>query len=208
MEPPFVEEFDDVDELDELESEAAVNQRQFLMLVLGLGGILIVAVVAFVWVMLQQDGERSDIELTNEARLATNRAIEEAIVATQTAEVVQSTAQAVAMVQTQEAQQQAEAATATAAAEQEPTPTSTSTPTPVVASPVETVTPEAGEEGTVQPGDETPEAVAQVTGTRTPFPRPGTSTTPDTGVGGLGAVLIAAVLVVVMFVARRLRTAG
>jgi len=202
MEPSMMSEFDEFEEMDDLESEAA-SRRQFMLLVLGLGGVLIIAVTVFIVVLLSRNGAKSEIELTNEAVIATNQAIEDAIVATETAEVVQSTAQAVAMLATQEAEQQAAAASATAAAETaaaQPTPTGTPTPTKPFVTPTQDLTEEVGD-GT---------AVAQLTGTpptptRTPF---ATGTTPDTGIGGLGAVLVAAVLVVVMFAARRLRTAA
>jgi hypothetical protein len=191
-------EYDEFEEMDDLESEAAASRRQFTILMLGMGGILIVAVAVFAIVLLSRNGTKSDIELTNEAVLATNQAIEDAILATETAEVVQRTADAVAMVATQEAEQQAAAASATAASETataQPTPTGTPTPTKPFVTPTD------------QGGDGT--AIAQLTGTpptptRTPF---SSGTTPDTGIGGLGAVLVAAVLIVVMFAARRLRTA-
>jgi hypothetical protein len=208
MEPPFGEEYDDLDEMDdELDIEAAANRRQFMLLVLGLGGVLVVAVVAFIIVMISQGGQKSDIELTNEAVLATNEAIAQAIVATETADVVQRTTEAEVMAATQEAQQQATADAAlfaTRTAEAQPTPTATFTATPVVSSPTPSPTPMG--EGTVEPGEGTPDAVAQVTATF--FPTRATGTTPDTGIGGLGAVLIASVLVVVMFAARRLRMAA
>ena len=202
MEPPFEEEFDDLEEMDEIEDETAANRRQFLLLVGGLGAVLIVAVAAFIFVMLSRNGEKSEIELTNEAVLATNQAIEEAIVATETAEVAQRTSQAIAMAATQEAGQEATAAAGTAAAETataQPTPTGTSTPTPVVAPPTAT---------TALTKAETPEDAAQATSTRTPIPTRGAATTPDTGVGGLGVLLAGAVLVVVVFAARRLRMAA
>ena len=205
MEPPVMEDFEDLDEVEEPEGEAAANRRQFMLLMAGLGAILVVAVIAFLYVMLSRNGEKSDIELTNEAVLATNRAVELAIFATGTADVIQGTAQAVAMVATQEAQQQATVAAATAAAqtaEAQPTPTHTSTPTPVVASPTATTAPEE-----TTPGPGTPGAGTEVAGTRTPITTRGAATTPDTGIGGLGIVLVAAILVVVVFVARRLRMA-
>jgi cytoskeletal protein RodZ len=212
MEPPYMEEYDDLEEMSDLEDEAAANRRQFIILVGGLGAVLVVAILVFLYVMLSRNGAKSDIELTNEVVLKTNQAIEEAIVATRTAEVVQLTAQAVAMAATEEAEQQAQAAsataeaiTATAIAKAQPTPTNTSTPTPVVASPTSVSEEVAGEAAT-----QTAEAVAQVqrTPTHTPRVTRGTTTTPDTGVGGLGAVLVAAVLVVVVFAARRLRMAA
>jgi hypothetical protein len=212
MEPPYMEEFDDLEDMDEMEDEAAANRRQFMILMGGLGAVLVLAVLVFLFVMLSRNGEKSDIELTNEVVLATNQAIELAIVATKTAEVVNMTAQAVAMVETQEAEQEAMAATATAesvaataTAEAQPTPTNTPTPTPVVAvSTEEPTTEESGEAAT-----QTAQSVAQVgTPTQTPRVTRGTGTTPDTGVGGLGAVLIGAVLVVVVFAARRLRMAA
>jgi cytoskeletal protein RodZ len=202
VEPPFEEEFDDLDEMDEIEDETAANRRQFYLLVGGLGAVLVVAVAAFIFVMLSRNGEKSEIELTNEAVLATNQAIEEAIAATETAEVVQRTSQAIAMAATQEAGQEATAAAGTAAAETataQPTATNTSTPTPVVAPPTATTAPTKAE---------TPEDAAQATSTRTPIPTRGAATTPDTGVGGLGVLLVGAVLVVVIFAARRLRLAA
>ena len=143
MEPPYEEEFEDLDELEEQEIEAAANRRQFMFMLLGLGGILVIAVVAFAVILLSRNGTKSEIELTNEAVVATNQAIGLAIVATET---VQRTSQAVAMAQTQEAEQQAVNATATSAAKTAavtPTATQTSTPTPVVA-PTRTSTPESG----------------------------------------------------------------
>lgn len=210
MEPPFMDEFEDLDELEELESEAAANRRQFLILVLGMGGILALAVIVLLFVILSRNGAKSDVELTNEAVLKTNAAIEKAVEATGTAEVVQVTAQAVALVATQEAQQAADAtatakaiAAATATAEAQPTPTQTRTPTPVVSSPTPT---QVVEEGTPSEGGT---AVAQVTATRTPTRRAtqGATSTPPTGMGGLSVVLAAGALVVIVFVMRRLRAA-
>jgi hypothetical protein len=205
------DDFEDMEELEEPEDEAAANRRQFIVLVAILGGVLIVAVVAFLFVMLSRNGTKSDIELTNEAVVATNQAIEEAIVATSTAEVVQLTSEAVAMAATQDAQQQAMAETATADAlaatatfEALPTATSTATPTPVVPP---TTAAEVEENVTPESATQTAEAVAQVTRAATNTPKP-SGTTPDTGIGGLGLLLAGAVLVVVLFAARRLRLAS
>jgi cobalamin biosynthesis Mg chelatase CobN len=208
--PPYMEDFDDLEEENdfEYEDEAAANRRQFMILVGALGAVLVVALLVFLFVMLSRNGAKSDIELTNEVVLATNEAIETAIVAAETAEVVEQTARAVAMVETQQAEEKAmaasataDAANATATAKAQPTATNTSTPTPVVASPIATATGEEGAEGT---------EVAQAGGTptRTPWTTRTTTETPDTGIGGFHVVLIAAVLVVVVFAARRLRTAA
>jgi cell division septation protein DedD len=182
MEPPVMEDFEDLDEVEEPEGEAAANRRQFTLLMAGLGAILVLAVIAFLYVMLSRDGEKSDIELTNEAVLATNRSIELAIEATGTADVIQGTAQAVAMVATQEAQQKATVAAATAAAqtaEAQPTATNTSTPTPVVASPTATTAPErpsrAGDAWSWHRSGWHTNADHHA----------GAATTPDTGIGGL-----------------------
>jgi cobalamin biosynthesis Mg chelatase CobN len=224
MEPSFIsEDFESLDDMDGLEgAEGAVNQRYFTIAMLGLGGILVVAIIFVAIMFLSRTGEKSARELENENIIKTNEAIQAAIVASQTAEVViatnqKETAVQVAMQQTESAA--AKAATGTAAAEAtasaQPTETHTPTRTSVIASPTETSPPggtDTGEgEGTGISEGTTgePGAVAQVTGTSSPSARTPTPTrrasVPDTGVGGLSVVLFAVALVVVLFAARRLR---
>ncbi len=210
MEPSFIsEDFEDLDELDE--ERATTNQRPFMIVIIGLGAILALAVIVVLVVILGRSDEKSAIELTNEAVVQTNAAVQKAIEETGTAEVVVVTSQAGTAEAARELAQAAtaEVATNTAAAlateDAQPTATNTPTRTPVVASP----TTATSGEGNGTPGEGT--AVAQVTGTaalptRTPVSTQ-SSSVPDTGVGGLAAVLFAAVLIVVVFVVRRLRTA-
>jgi hypothetical protein len=84
-----------------------------------------------------------------------------------------------------------------------PLPTNTSQPT---------VTPTKVVQDTPTPtGDETatPTLTPMLTTTPAPGATPvGEGTTPDTGIGGLGAVLAAAGLAGILFIARRLRTAS
>jgi len=125
-------------------------------------------------------------------------------------------------------------ATATLAIVWAPTPTRTSTPTPTplptsTPLPTPTHTPRSGVQPTPTPvsgaqhagemsaqADEptttptaTPVPAATLTKTAVPGATPAAqSTTPDTGMGGLEAVLIAAGLVSVLVITRRLRTNG
>ncbi len=210
------------DELDSLDEESSANRRQFMRLLIVFGSLLGVAVIALVFIVLTRNGEKSDIELTNEAVLATNAAVEQAIIATETADVAMATQKAatatgVAIAQASAATETAEAVTAAALATEAAMPTATATPTPTPVVPL-AETPESGEgaeegEGEGE-GEATPDpagtAVAQVSTTSAPAtltsrPTQGASSTPDTGVGGLGALLIAGVLVFVVVVARRLR---
>jgi len=99
-------------------------------------------------------------------------------------------------------------AEATAVAQQTlmvPTDTPVPTHTPVPTNtPVPTPTPRATNTPVIRPTD-TAVPGAVPTPTRTPV---GGGQTPQTGIGGLTAVLAAAVLVVIIFAARRLRLAG
>ena len=216
---------EDFDELESLDEESSANRRQFMRLLIVFGSLLGVAVIALVFIVLTRNGEKSDIELTNEAVLATNAAVEQAIIATETADVAiatqkAATATGVAIAQASAATETAEAVTAAALATEAARPTATDTPTPTpVVPPAETS--ESGEEGEGEGVDEGEDgatrepsgtAVAQVsvtsapaTRTLTPRPTQGASATPETGVGGLGALLIAGVLVFVVVAARRLR---
>jgi hypothetical protein len=186
------------------------------MLVLGLGGVLVFAVLAllFVILVLRPGGgdEVSPVEQTNEAVLATNTAV----VAQQIAQATGAAATGTAEQEEREIQQTNEAVQATntavvaqqmaqatdEAATAEARTRAARTPTPVIR-PTDTPTEEPGE-GT--PGETGGTAVAQAS-TRTPTPRRSSGTTPDTGIGGLEAILAAAMLVVVLVVARRLRLA-
>jgi hypothetical protein len=228
--PSFItDEFGSLDDMEELDGVESANQRNFMLIMGGLGGLMIVAVIIILVVFSGRSEEKSDIERTNEVVMLTNAAVETIVAETATSQVLDITKQAVA--QAESAAQQAASATAdalagTAAAdatsEAQPTPTNTSTPTPVIAD-TPTPTPEGEVNGEVNGegnGEGTPgetDAVAQVNGTstasslptrtNTPLPaRPGASSVPDTGFG-LSAVLLAATLVVVVFVVRRLRMA-
>ena len=83
------------------------------------------------------------------------------------------------------------------------TPWPTDTPVPTN-TPLPTPTPKATNTRVI-PATATPEPGAVPTPTRTPIGGP---RTPQTGISGLGAVLAAAALVVVAFVARKLRLAS
>jgi hypothetical protein len=194
----MMEDFDEVEDMEDLEDEAAANRRQFILLLSVFGGLLGVAIIVLLFIILTRNGAKSDIELTNEAVEATNAAVRTAVKETDVANAAIATADAgtaIAMA-TEKARP-----TETPIPTDTPTPSPTRTPTPVIASPTATTTP--GEGG--ETAEQTPPAVALATGTRTPIATRGTSTTPNTGVGSLGAVIIAAVLVVVVLAARRLR---
>jgi hypothetical protein len=232
MEPPFMmDDFQDVEDTEDLESEAAANRRQFILLLSLFGIPLAVAVVVLLIIISTRNGDRSEIELTNEAVIATNTAIVRQQVAMATGDAATAAAaeqqreigltnEAVMATNTAVVAAMVDTATAEAATAQVAT-RPTRTPTPVIAVTTETpVTEDGGEDGdTGEGGEETvePTVVAQVTSTRVP-PTPtrtrapgatrGAATTPDTGVGGLGAVFVAAVLVVMVFAARRLRMAA
>jgi cytoskeletal protein RodZ len=83
------------------------------------------------------------------------------------------------------------------------TPVPTNTPLPTN-TPAPTPTPPVTNTPVVRPTD-TPDADATPTPTRTPI---GGGQTPQTGIGGLGAVLAGAALLVVIFVARKMRLAA
>lgn len=83
------------------------------------------------------------------------------------------------------------------------TPVPTHTPLPTD-TPAPTPTPPVTNTPVVRPTD-TPDANATPTPTRTPV---GGGQTPQTGIGGLGAVLAAAALLVIIFVARKMRLAA
>ncbi len=222
MEPPFMtDDFEDVEDMEDLDDEAAANRRQFILLMSVFAALLAIAIVTLIFIIGTRNGAKSEIELTNEAVLATNTAVVRQQVALVTAEAATAAAaeQERAIALTNEAVSATDTAVAVAAASTVTAEAATAqarptrTPTPVVASPTET--PPVEGEGTPEGIEVTDQAtaVAQVTGTRAPSaptrtPVATRGTTPDTGVGGLGAVLVAAVLVVVLFAARRLRMAS
>jgi len=110
-------------------------------------------------------------------------------------EQAQSQATQVVAEATSVAQQTAIAPTDTPLPTDTPVPTNTPVPTP---------TPRATNTPVLRPTD-TPEPGAVPTSTNTPI---GGGQTPQTGIGGLGAVLAAAALLVVILVTRKMRLAG
>ncbi len=168
-------------EEDEIAGEEEGQNRTFIILVAALGGLLAMGICAFaVWAVVIAPRMNGSIEVQNQAIYATNTAV--AIAAAETATVAAQPT-----------------ATDTPAPTDTPLPTLTRTPTrsPAAA----TVQPASG---TISPTSETG---AELTATRWPTATPASSGTsvPDTGIGALGAGVLAAGLVILLAVVRRIR---
>lgn len=162
------------EEEEEVTAEEGAN-RTFIILVSALGGLLAVAICAFVlWAFLIAPRMRTDLETQNQAILATNTAL----AATAEAEMAEALP----------------TPTETAAPTDTPQPTRTRPPTAVPETP--TPTPE--------------EAAVALTATLSPTSTPGPATAesvPDTGIGTLGAGVLAVGLLFLLIVVRRMRRA-
>jgi len=166
------------EEEEEITAEEGAN-RTFIILVSALGGLLAVAICAFVlWAFVIAPRMRTDLETQNQAILATNTAL----AATTEAEMAEALP----------------TPTETAAPTDTPRPTRTRPPT---AAP-ETPTPEAAAvalTATLSP-------TATRSPTSTPGPASAESV-PDTGIGTLGAGALALGLLFLLIVVRRMRRA-
>jgi hypothetical protein len=175
-----MENFEDIlpDE-EEREEEQAPQEgetnRTFIILVAALGGLLVLAIGAFVaWAVFIAPNMRAHIESQNEAILATNTAVAVAVAETETAAAIPPTA--------------------TDTPEPTDTPVPTETPTPLPP----TDTPEPEPTATLLSG--TLESEGAVTDGSSE-----TASMPDTGVGVLAGVVLAGGLVFVLILVRRLR---
>ena len=171
------------------------SNRTFMMLALGLGGLFIVGVICIVAIFFYQQSLRNTQVAKSNAQIAKNATA-----------IAEATAQAMAALVTTEAPTSVPPAAPTAA----PTLVLTNTPVPVAATaatPTTIATATAAKPATAvsatkpasgaTSGSTTAEATATLTAGQTP----------QTGVGGLGMVLAATALLVVLFAARRLRLA-
>ncbi|HET90518.1 MAG TPA: hypothetical protein ENN99_07250 [Chloroflexi bacterium] len=186
---------------EEIAEEVEGSNRTFMILVAALGGILTLGICAFIiWAFVlnpnmaaNRAAENRAIEMTNEAILAVAEAGTETVL-TAEAETPEPVAEA----------------TETVAPTDTPRPTLTSAPTdtPVLDTPGPEVTPAEGAE-------ETPDEVAQA-GTATPRPTATRRVTPTptaaekekipgTGIGVLGAGVIALGLLFLLAMVRRVR---
>ncbi|MGQ9710783.1 MAG: hypothetical protein ACUVXE_09990 [Anaerolineae bacterium] len=168
----------------EVEAEEAGERqnRTFIILVAVMGGLLLIGIIAFcVWLFTVGRG----VIFGGQAAVAPT-ATPEVVVAAETAT--------------------AEAALALAQASPEPTATPTPSPTPVPPSPTPPPT------IAVQPATPTPRVTATHGGTgSTPVPTYTPTATPSppaqTGIGAYTALILAAGLIVLLVISRRLRTA-
>lgn len=184
-----VEEFDSYDDFEDSESQDESDGNRTFWLVAGiLGAVLVLALVCMVVYAMVFMPQRRDAQSTQAAEINIQN--------TSVAEAAAMTAQA-----------QAWTYTPTVTDTQEPV-TATPSQTPVLAP---TDTPESATEATQDPRTATVSALlTQQAGGLTTTPT--TTQLPDTGfaddVGIPGMIALAAALVVVIFLARRLRTAN
>ncbi len=191
---------------DEVEGEG--QNKMFLIGVAVLGGLLLIAIIAFVlWAAVLNPRMQADRDVQNQAIIATNQAVQIALDATATADAMP---------------------TATPLPEEpENTPTPTATATPVIApTATPTSTPEPLEppengNGEQPPDDDEGPETAEPRRTATPTRTPTATRTPsapatgtddngelaETGMGEVILVVAGLLLIGVLFVARRLRTA-
>jgi cytoskeletal protein RodZ len=170
------------EEEEEVTAEEGAN-RTFIILVSALGGLLAVAICAFVlWAFLIAPQMRAGLEAQNEAILATNTAM----VATTEAEMAEALP----------------TSTATITPTDTPRPTRTRPPTATAAPETPTATPGEGAEVVAA----TPSPAATQRPTTTPRPA-GEEGVPDTGIGTLGAGALAVGLLFLLIVVRRMRRA-
>jgi len=171
---------------DEGEEEVAAEEganRTFIILVSALGGLLAVAICAFVlWAFLIAPRMRADIETQNQAILATNTAV----AATTEAEMAEALP----------------TPTETIAPTETPRPTRTRPPTATAAPETPTTAPE--EAAAAPTATLSPAATPRPTSTPRPVSAEGV---PDTGIGTLGAGALAVGLLFLLIVVRRMRRA-
>lgn len=168
------------EEEEEVTAEEGAN-RTFIILVSALGGLLAVAICAFVlWAFLIAPRMRTDLETQNQAILATNTAL----AATTEAEMAEALP----------------TPTETVAPTDTPQPTRTRPPTAAPETP--TAPPEEAAVALT--------ATLSSTATRWPTSTPGPASAesvPDTGIGTLGAGALALGLLFLLIVVRRMRRA-
>ncbi|MDY7078134.1 MAG: hypothetical protein SXV54_14560 [Chloroflexota bacterium] len=176
-------------------AEAEGSNRTFIIIAGGLGAVLLLAIIVFaVWAFVLNPQMRADIEAENHAIEAANEATIAA--ATEAAEALIATATV------------APTETATPVPTDTPEPTETESPTArpataTSASETPTETPaEVAEADTATPR---PTATSRPTAT----PRPGTTKkgVPETGIGAVGASVLAVGLLFLLIVVRRMRQA-
>ncbi|MGD2146901.1 MAG: hypothetical protein PVH41_09430 [Anaerolineae bacterium] len=176
-----MESFEDIlptEEEEEQAPERARSNRTFVILVAVLGGLLVLAIGAFVaWAAFIAPNLRADIESQNEATFATNTAVAVALAGTETAAAYTPTP------------------TDTPVPTNTPFPTSTASPRP------STDTPEPQPAATVLAETPTSE-VAEVGATEE------SGAMPETGVGVLAGVLLGGGLAVLLVLVRRIRRAA
>lgn len=163
---------------EEAEEAGERRNRTFIILVAVMGGLLLIGIIAFcVWLLTVGRG----IMLGGRAAVPPPATPGEAVMVAETATAT------------------AEAALAPAQASPEPTatPTPSPTPPPTIAAQQATPTPRA----TATPGGAGPTPVPTSTPTVTPSPPA------QTGIGAYTALILAAGLVVLLLISRRLRTA-
>jgi len=175
-----MESFEDILPTEEGEQapEGARSNRTFIILVAVLGGLLVLAIGAFVaWAAFIAPNVRADIESQNEATFATNTAVAIALAGTQTV------------------------AAYTATPSDTPVPTSTPFPTSTASPRPPTDTPEPQITATVLAETPTSE-VAEESGSAE------SGAMPETGIGVLAGVLLAGGLAVLLVLVRRMRSAA
>lgn len=170
------------------------KNRTFLIGVAVLGGLLLLAIAAFVvWAMVLNPRQTAQQAAENDRIMATNEAVLIAMQQTQTVEA-----------------QPTSTPTATATPKVEPT----ATPTPVIRA-TKTPTPPSetgavgGESaGTPTPGGTaTPRTAGTTRPTATPSATSGPSATPDTGLGEVLLIVASGLLAALLIFARKLRRA-
>lgn len=195
--------FMDAEEETPEEEDGEKKNRTFLIGVAALGGLLLLAIAAFVvWAMIINPRQTAQQAAENDRIMATNEAVLIAMQQTQTVEA-----------------QPTSTPTATATPKVEPTATptpvirATSTPTP----PSETGVVDGESAGTPAPGGTatvsprataTPRTAGTTRSTATPSTATsGPSATPDTGLGEVLLIVAAGLLVALLIFARKLRRA-
>lgn len=173
------------------------SNRTFMMLAFGLGGLFIVGVICIVAIFFYQQSQRSTQVARNNAQIAKNAtAVAAATIQAMPTEVPTQAPPTVApTVAPTTAPTAAPTNTPVPAAAAGGAPTETPMVTATAAKPAATVTATKSASGSTTGGAAAVTPTAAMTAEKTP----------DTGVGGFGMVLAAAVLLVVLFAARRLR---
>jgi hypothetical protein len=178
--------YEDEEEEEEV-AEGEGPNRTFIILVAALGGLLAVTVCIFViWALVLNPKMAEDRVAQNQAIAATN----EALLAT--AGMLTGT------VTIEGAAPDTDVATDTPVPTDVPGPTDTATPRPATPG-LPTPTPAEVAEANTPTPTATPRA--------TPTPRPGKTGVPETGIGALGASVLAVGLLFLLIVVRRMRRA-